>query len=132
MIFGYRIYYLPLLVTTGIFLFSSSVLQAQSQSPLKIYPNDVAAIPSLQNGENLTITLENESGLQPINDFPDTKLKSSIFAQQLMENFQIYKNLLANDMTAEADTVAKRIVELSIKENGFKSISTAKAGNPSV
>lgn len=127
MIFGYRIHYLPLLVTTGILLFGSSVLQAQSQSPLKIYPNDVAAISSLQNGEDLTITLENESELQPINDFPDPKLGASIFAQQLMENFQIYKNLLANDMTAEADTVAKRIVELSIKESGFKSTSTAKA-----
>ncbi len=127
MIFGYRMHYLPLLVTTGIFLFGSSVLQAQSQSPLKIYPNNVSAISSLQNGENLTTTLENESGLQPINDFPNPKPGSSIFAQQLMENFQIYKNLLANDMTAEADTVAKRIVELSIKESGFKSTSTARA-----
>ncbi|MFQ6006282.1 MAG: tetratricopeptide repeat protein, partial [Woeseia sp.] len=38
-----------------------------------------------------------------------------------------YKTLLANDMTAEADVVAKRIVEFSISENGFESVDTARA-----
>ena len=39
----------------------------------------------------------------------------------------MYKNMLENDMIAEADVVAKRIVELSIRENGFESGDTAKA-----
>jgi tetratricopeptide (TPR) repeat protein len=125
MIFGYRIHYLPLLITTGICLFGGSVLHAQSL--LKTYPHDIAIVSPLQNEENSTTTLENKSGPQPKNGLSDLKIKSSIFTQQLLENFQLYKNLLANDMTAEADTVAKRIVDLSIKETGFKSTSTAKA-----
>ena len=123
-----RIHYLPLLVATGICLFGGSALHAQSQSLLKTYPHDVAAILPLQDEGNLTVTLENESGPQPVNGSSDPELESSISTQQLLlENFQLYKNLLANDMTAEADTVAKRIVELSIRENGFESTATARA-----
>jgi len=44
-----------------------------------------------------------------------------------MMAFLFYKNLLTNNMTAEADTLAKRIVELSIRWNGFESADTARA-----
>ena len=58
----------------------------------------------------------------------DPDLDSAIAAQkQLSEDFELYKNLLMNGMISEADVVAKRIVELSIRENGFESRDTAKA-----
>ncbi len=58
----------------------------------------------------------------------DPDLDSAIVAQQqLSEDFKLYKRLLMNGMTTEADVVAKRIVELSIRVNGFESRDTAKA-----
>ena len=92
-----RTRYLHLLAVIVLFLFGGPALLAQSE------PNEA-------------------------NDSPDTDLDSAIAAQQqLADDFALYKSLLANDMMAEADGVAKRIVELSIRENGFESSDTAKA-----
>jgi len=117
-----------LLVATGLFLFGGTTLHAQSQSPLKSTPHDSAAVPPTEDEGYPTVTLENESEPQTVNGSTDPDLKSAIAAQQqLAEDFALYKNLLANGMTAEADVVAKRIVELSIRWNGFESADTAWA-----
>jgi len=47
--------------------------------------------------------------------------------EQLRDNFARYKDLMANGVLDEADTVAKRIVELTIRMNGPQSTETAKA-----
>ncbi len=123
-----RIPCLPLLVATGFFLFGSMTLHAQSQSPLKTTPHDAAAVPPAEDDGDSTVTPENESEPQDGNSSSDPDLESAIATrQQLREDFELYKNLLANNMTAEADTVAKRIVELSISEHGFESADTARA-----
>ena len=119
---------LLLVVATGLFLFGGTTLHAQSQSPLKSTPHDSAAVPPAEDEGDPTVALENESEPQTVNGSTDPDLESAIAAQQqLREDFEHYKNLLANDMTAEADAVAKRIVELSIRWNGFESTDTARA-----
>ncbi len=120
--------YLPLLAATALFLFGGTILHAQSESPLKTTVHDQAAEPPAEDEGDPTVTLENESEPEEVNGSSDPDLESAIAAQQqLAEDFALYKNLLANGMTAEADVVAKRIVELSIRENGFESSDTAKA-----
>ena len=90
--------------------------------------HDQASGPPPDDEGDPTVTLQNESEPQEVNGTSDPDLNSAIAAQQqLSEDFTLYKNLLANGMTAEADVVAKRIVELSIRENGFESSDTAKA-----
>ncbi len=123
-----RIPNLPLLVATGVLLFGGTTLHAQSQSPPELPPHDAAAVPPPEDEGDPTIALENASELQVVTGSSDPELGSATAAQQqLREDFELYKNLLANDMTAEADAVAKRIVELSIRENGFESAETARA-----
>lgn len=46
---------------------------------------------------------------------------------QLIREFQLYKELMANDILDEADNVAKRVVELAIRTKGPESRDTAKA-----
>jgi len=121
---------LLLVVATGLFLFGGTTLHAQSQSPLKSTPHDSAAVPPAEVEGYPTVTLENESEPQTVNGSTDSDLESAIAAQQqLAEDFALYKNQLANGMTAEADVVAKRIVELSIRWNGVESADTAWALN---
>jgi len=123
-----RIPWLPLLLAAGFFLFGGTTLHAQSQSPLKSTPHDSAAVPPPENEGDQTVTIENDSEPEEVNGSSDPDLESAIAAQQqLAEDFAHYKNLLANGMTAEADVVAKRIVELSIRRNGFESADTARA-----
>jgi tetratricopeptide (TPR) repeat protein len=120
--------YLTLLAATGLFLFGITAVHAQSEAPLKTTVDDKAAEPPPEDEGDPTVTLENQSEPQDVNGSDDPDLESAIAAQQqLAEDFALYKNLLSNDMTAEADVVAKRIVELSIRENGFESSDTAKA-----
>lgn len=120
--------YLPLLATTGLFLFGGSLALAQSESPLKTTVNAQASEPPPDDEGDPTVRLDDQSEPQDVNGNSDPDLDSAVAAQQqLMEDFALYKNLLANGMTAEADVVAKRIVELSIRENGFESVETAKA-----
>ncbi len=124
----YKTPYLPLLAAAGLFLFGGTALHAQSESPLKTTVHKHAAVPPLEDEGDPTLTLDNESKPQEDNGSADPDLDSAIAArQQLAEDFELYKNLLANGMTVEADVVAKRIVELSIRENGFESSDTAKA-----
>jgi len=124
----FRTPYLPLLAITGLFLFGGTVLHAQSESPLKTTVHDRATEPPPDDEGDPNVTLENESEPQAVNGSSDPDLDTAITAQQqLTEDFTLYKNLLANGMMAEADVVAKRIVELSIRENGFDSSDTAKA-----
>ena len=123
-----RTRYLHLLAATGLFLFSGTILHAQSESPLETTADDQAAVIPPEDEFDKAATLGNESESEEDNGSTDPDLDSAIAAQQqLAEDFTLYKNLLANGMTAEADVVAKRIVELSIRENGFESTDTAKA-----
>jgi len=123
-----RIPFLPLLVATGFFLFGGTTLHAQSQSPLKTTPQDAAAVPPVEDEGNPTVAPESESEPRDADSASDPELQSEIADhQQLREDFELYKKLLASNMTAEADVVAKRIVELSIRRNGFESIDTARA-----
>ena len=79
-------------------------------------------MPPAEDEGDPTVTLENESEPEEVNGSSDPDLELAIAAQQqLAEDFALYKNLLANGITAEADVVAKRIVELSIRRNGFES-----------
>ena len=120
--------YLTLLLVTGLFLFGGAAVHAQSESPLKTTVHDKAAAPPPEDEGDTSVTLENQSEPQAVNGADDPDLQSAIDAQQqLAEDFALYKNLLASGMSAEADVVAKRIVELSIRENGFESNDTAKA-----
>lgn len=48
-------------------------------------------------------------------------------AEMLMQQFELYKQLLADGVLDEADTVAKRVVELTIRLHGPGSSETAKA-----
>ena len=123
-----RIPCLPLLLASGFFFFGSATLHAQSQSPLEIIPNDAVAVPPAEDEEDLTVTPEEEPEPRDVNGAPDPELESArADHQQLRDDFELYKRLLANNMTAEADVVAKRIVELSIRRNGFESTDTARA-----
>jgi len=123
-----RIPFFPLLIATGLFLFGGTTLHAQSQSPLKITPHDAAAVPPAADEGDKTVTPENESEPQDVNSASNPDLESVIAdREQLREDFALYKKLLTNNMTAEADVVAKRIVELSIRRNGFESAYTARA-----
>ncbi|MEE8344166.1 MAG: tetratricopeptide repeat protein [Woeseiaceae bacterium] len=123
-----RIPFLPLLIATGFFLFGGTTLHAQSQSPLKTTPDDAVAVPPAADEGDTTVTPENESELRDVNSTSDPDLESAIADhEQLREDFELYKKLLANNMIAEADVVAKRIVELSIRRNGFESADTARA-----
>ncbi len=123
-----RIPCLTLLAAAGLFLFGGSAVHAQSESPLKTTVHDKAAEPPPDDEGDPGVTLDNQSEPQEVNGSDDPDLEAAVAAQQqLAEDFALYKNLLANGMTAEADTVAKRIVELSIRENGFESSDTAKA-----
>jgi tetratricopeptide (TPR) repeat protein len=122
--------YMPLLAVTGLFLFGGTIVHAQSESPLETTIDDQAALPPPGDEGDPAVTLENESEPREVdgNGETDPDLDSAVAAQQqLAEDFALYKNLLQNGMTAEADVVAKRIVELSIRENGFESTDTAKA-----
>jgi tetratricopeptide (TPR) repeat protein len=134
--------YLPLLATTALFLFGGTVLHAQSESPLTTTEHEQASLPPPEDEGDPAVTLDNDSEPLEANGSYDESdeaeaeaeaeydpdLQSAIEAQQqLAEDFALYKNLLMNGMTAEADVVAKRIVELSIRENGFESSDTAKA-----
>lgn len=124
----YRTPNLLLLAITGLFLFGGAVLHAQSESPLKTTVHNHASEPPPDDEGDPNLTLENESEAQEVKGSSDPDLDSAIAAQQqLTEDFTLYKNLLASGMIAEADVVAKRIVELSIRENGFESSDTAKA-----
>ncbi len=117
-----------LLAGSALFLFGGTAVQAQSESPLKTTLHDQATQPPPEDEGDPTVTWENESEPQEVNGSSDPDLESAIAAQQqLAEDFTLYKDLLANGMMAEADVVAKRIVELSIRENGFESSDTAKA-----
>ena len=120
--------FLPLLVATGFFLFGGTTLHAQSQSPLKTTPDDAAAVTPAADEGDKTVTPENESEPRDVVSASDPDLESAIADhEKLREDFELYKKLLANNMTAEADVVAKRIVELSIRRNGFESVDTARA-----
>ena len=117
-----------MLAATGLFLSGGPVLNAQSGSPPEATMHDQAseALPSDEGDP--TDALDSESEPQDVNGSSDPDVESAIAAQQqLAEDFSLYKSLLANGMMAEADVVAKRIVELSIRENGFESSDTAKA-----
>ena len=129
---------LPLLAATVLLLFGGSALHAQSESPLKTTVHEQAALQPPHDEGDMSVTVDINSEPQQVNgdrdgyddadDSTDPDLDSAIAAQQqLQEDFALYKNLLANGMMAEADVVAKRIVELSIRENGFESSDTAKA-----
>ncbi|MFQ5547740.1 MAG: tetratricopeptide repeat protein [Woeseia sp.] len=118
--------YPPLLVATGLALFGIATTHAQPQSTIETASGEKPADP--------TVTLEHEPEPQALDGSADPDsdsnpdLEPEISAQErLNEDFELYKTLLANDMTAEADVVAKRIVELSISENGFESTDTARA-----
>lgn len=145
-----RIAFFHLLLAAGLFLSGAKSLHAQSQSPLKTTPHHASAVPPPDDEGDRTVTLDNESEpqqvngsshaepdsangttdeeLEPADGDPESEPDPAVSAQQqLKEDFELYKNLLANDMTDEADSVAKRIVELSIRENGFESADTARA-----
>jgi len=123
-----RIPCLPLLVATGFFLFGGTTLHAQPQSALETTPDDAMAVPPEADQGEKTVTPANESVPQGVNYAADPDLESAIADhEQLREDFELYKKLLASNMTAEADVVAKRIVELSIRRNGFESLDTARA-----
>lgn len=123
-----RIPYLPLIAATGLFMFGGSVVLAQSESPLKTTVHAQESEPPPDDEGDPSVRLDDESEAEAVNGNSDSDLDSAVAAQQqLIEDFTLYKNLLANGMTAEADVVAKRIVELSIRENGFESVDTAKA-----
>jgi hypothetical protein len=123
-----RIPYLPMLLVTGTVLLGGTILHAQSESPLETTPQDTAQFPSAEDEGDSTDSPGDESEPRMADAFSDPEADPALEAQrQMREDFELYKRLLTNNMTAEADVVAKRIVELSIRENGFESTDTAKA-----
>ena len=136
---------LPLLAATGLFLFGATVLQAQTELPADTAVDDQAGMmPPAEDSDTAVddqasmmppaedsdpdVMLQDDAESTEAAESVDPDLDSAISAQrQLAEDFELYKNLLSNGMMAEADVVAKRIVELSIRENGFESSDTAKA-----
>lgn len=120
--------YLSLLAATGLFLFGGTVLLAQEEMPDDATADDQSAVLPPTEESDPDVMLEDDAESMEADDSGDPDLDSAIDAQQqLIEDFERYKNLLSNGMMAEADVVAKRIVELSIRENGFESSDTAKA-----
>lgn len=65
------------------------------------------------------------------NDEPDDWVEpapqSEVDAEELSRLFMLYREALENKAFLEADTLAKRVVELSIKLNGLDSHDSAKA-----
>jgi tetratricopeptide (TPR) repeat protein len=82
--------------------------------PLLLLP---AALPSYAQ--------ESAADAQPtVAEAPSEQLSD---AQMLIQQFDLYKQLLADGVLDEADTVAKRVVELTIRLHGPSSAETAKA-----
>jgi tetratricopeptide (TPR) repeat protein len=99
----------------------------EEESAVQEEQDDATMLPPGPRDEP-AILLEEDSAVQEEQGPNDPDLEARMSAQQqLAEDFSLYKNLLENGMTAEADVVAKRIVELSIRENGFESADTARA-----
>ena len=117
-----RIPYLTALVAVGLIVLIASTLHAQESPTPAAYPDTT---PPGEESDSIE-GAEQASEAQDESETPDQPAALSA-QEQLFKDFALYRQLLANDMTAEADTVAKRIVELSISENGFDSTETAKA-----
>ena len=60
-------------------------------------------------------------------DWVETESDEERDKAELIRSFQLYKSSIENRMFDEADTLAKRIVELSIKIYGINSLDSAKA-----
>ena len=60
---------------------------------------------------------------------PEAGFEAEVLTEedQLVREFRLYKELMANDILDEADNVAKRVVELAIRTKGPESRDTAKA-----
>jgi tetratricopeptide (TPR) repeat protein len=122
-----RIPCLSLLTAAGLVLFGGPTLNAQTSGPPEAAEEQGAMLPPEQHIEP-AIVLEDEVETSENEASTDPDLQRSVDAQeQLAQDFALYKSLLASGLTADADVVAKRIVELSIRENGFETADTAKA-----
>jgi tetratricopeptide (TPR) repeat protein len=60
-------------------------------------------------------------------DWVEGPSEREVAADEIRRLFELYKDALANSQYLEADTLAKRIVELSIRLNGIDSLDSAKA-----
>jgi tetratricopeptide (TPR) repeat protein len=60
-------------------------------------------------------------------DFEDPESEEERDKAELLQSFELYKSSVENGMYDEADTLAKRIIELSIKLYGINSHDSAKA-----
>ena len=60
-------------------------------------------------------------------DWVEGPSEREVAAEELMRMFDLYKEALNNAQFLEADTLAKRIVEMSIRLNGLDSFDSAKA-----
>lgn len=60
-------------------------------------------------------------------DWVEEPSEQEVLAEEIRRLFELYKESLENSQFLEADTLAKQIVELSIRVNGLDSFDSAKA-----
>jgi len=60
-------------------------------------------------------------------DWVEEPPEQEVLAEEIRRLFELYKESLENSQFLEADTLAKQIVELSIRVNGLDSFDSAKA-----
>ena len=69
-----------------------------------------------------------DSGIEGVDqDFEDPEAAAERDREELLQSFEIYKSSIENGMYDEADAMAKRIIELSIRLYGINSHDSAKA-----
>lgn len=119
---------LLLLTAAAALLLGNGGLQAQTEESFEPAERDEAAMLPPERDSEPAILPQDATDAEADGDAAEPALDAAVDPQQqLAEDFSRYKELLESGLTVEADTVAKRIVELSIRENGFETIDTARA-----
>lgn len=68
-----------------------------------------------------------EDGSEPVDSRTDALADDEPPEEQLQRYFELYKIAMENEAYAEADSLAKRVVELSIRMFGINSVDSARA-----
>jgi tetratricopeptide (TPR) repeat protein len=104
-------------------LFTAANLQAQDTTTIKPVENseDEPALAIVQDSQTVPVA---EEGIDAGEDYSATE---SVDDATLAREFGLFKQLMQDNVFDEADTVAKRVVELAIRLKGPQSNEFAKA-----
>ncbi|MEM9402541.1 MAG: tetratricopeptide repeat protein [Pseudomonadota bacterium] len=104
--------------STLILLVASAAALAQEETATEA---DAPAAALVETGLDQTVPV---ADADPVDALPDEPLSDE---QLLEQEFERYKALLADGILDEADSTAKKVIELAIRSSGPDSIETARA-----